>query len=101
MPEVRAGIDDRGRDARPAGRPPRLRRSDRGESPQVRRAGVIRPCDAIRPAERTGLDLAGIRRDRDIGDRSVLGFAGPMADDRREVVLLRQTDRIERLGRGT
>ena len=37
--------------------------------------------DAVRAAGGTGLDLASVRRDREIGNERVLGLAGAMRDD--------------------
>ena len=39
-----------------------------------------------------GLDLAGVRGHREVGDRRVLGLAGAVADDRRPAVARRQAD---------
>src|ERR1035437_1499056 len=41
---------------------------------------------AIRPAKGTGLDLARIRRHRDVCNGRILRFAGAMADDRGVIV---------------
>src|SRR5579871_3289664 len=54
--------------------------------------------DTIRAAQRTGLDLAGIRGHRDVRDGGILGFARAMADDRRVAVFLRKLHTIKRLG---
>ena len=54
--------------------------------------------DPLRSAHRPGLDLSGVHRDHEIGDRRVLGLARPMADHRRPAGLLRHLDRLDRLG---
>ena len=54
--------------------------------------------DAVGAARRAGLDLAAVRRHRDVGDRHVLGLAAAVAHDRGELVPLRHLDRVERLG---
>src|SRR5882724_7263418 len=56
---------------------------------------------AVGAAERTGLDLAGIGRDRDVGDRDVFGLARAVADDGGVVRLLGHLDGVERLGERT
>jgi hypothetical protein len=35
----------------------------------------------VRAAQRAGLDLAAVRRHRNVGDRRVLGLAGAMAEE--------------------
>ena len=52
----------------------------------------------VRCGEAAGLDLAGVRRHREIGDRRVLGLAGAMADDRRVAGAVRDLHHLERLG---
>jgi hypothetical protein len=44
-------------------------------------------------AERTRLDLPGVRRHDQVGDRRVLGLAGAVGDDGRPAVAVRQLDR--------
>ena len=55
-------------------------------------------ADAVGPARRSGLDLAGGRADREIGDRRVLGFAGAVRDDRRVAGVARHAHGVERFG---
>ena len=57
-------------------------------------------ADAIGPAGRSGLDLSGRGADRQVGNRRVLGFAGPVRDDRRVARVARHADGIERFGDG-
>ena len=54
--------------------------------------------DALAAGRRAGLDLAGARRDDEVGDGRVLGLAAAMADDRRPAGLLRHLDAVQRLG---
>ena len=54
--------------------------------------------DAVRAAGRTGLDLPGVRGDRQIRDEAVLGLAAAVADDRAVVVTLGQFDGVHGLG---
>src|SRR5436190_4459952 len=84
------------------------------ELPQRRLAGVLRAGaelffdpdqlvvlrDAIRPARRAGLDLAGARRHREIRDRRVFGFTRTVRDDAGVAGVARHADGVERLGDG-
>ena len=54
--------------------------------------------DAVGAAHGTGLDLAGVRRDGDVGDRGVLGFAGAVRGDGRVAGAVGHLDGVERLG---
>ena len=56
--------------------------------------------DALAAGGRAGLDLAGARRDDEVGDGRVFGLAAAMADDRRPAGLLRHRDGVQRLGQG-
>ena len=47
---------------------------------------------------RAGLDLAGVRRDGEVGDEGVLGLARAVRDDRGVAGVLRRADGVERLG---
>ena len=49
-------------------------------------------------AGRAGLDLAGAERDREVGDRRVLGLARAVRHDRRVAVLVREPHGLDRLG---
>ena len=53
---------------------------------------------AVAPRRRAGLDLADVRRDREVGDRRVLGLAGAVRHDDAVAVRARELDRVERLG---
>ena len=46
---------------------------------------------AIGSAKRTGLDLTGVRRDRDIGNGCVFRFTGAMTDHGGVIIFLRQS----------
>jgi len=48
--------------------------------------------DAIGAAERAGFDLAGVGRDRNVGNGCVFGLAGTMTDNDGVIVLLREVD---------
>src|SRR6185295_15601177 len=52
---------------------------------------------SVRTGRRTRLDLAAVRGDGDVGDRRVLGLAGPVGDDGRIPVPVGELDRVERL----
>ena len=52
----------------------------------------------VRAAEGAGLDLAAVRRHRDVGDGGILGFAGAMAEDGAVAAELRELHGVERLG---
>jgi hypothetical protein len=52
--------------------------------------------DAIRARQRSGFDLSGIGRNREIGNERILSFAGAMRDDRSAAVSLGQLDAIQR-----
>ena len=54
--------------------------------------------DAVAARRRAGLDLADVRRDREVGDRRVLGLAGAVRHDDAVAVRARELDRVERLG---
>jgi hypothetical protein len=54
-------------------------------------------ASAVRAGERAGLDLPAIRRDREIGDRRVLGLAGAVRHDAGVAGAVRHIDRGERL----
>src|SRR5204863_3660425 len=55
--------------------------------------------DAISAAEGAGLDLPGVRRDGNVRNRGVFGFAGAMTDHGGVAVLLRQLDRVQRFSK--
>src|SRR5690606_945931 len=57
--------------------------------------------DALAAGGRAGLDLAGVDRHRQVGDRRVLGLTGTVGDHRGEAVALRERDGVEGLGEGT
>ena len=50
------------------------------------------------PRRGARLDLPGVRRHGEVGDRGVLGLAAAMADHRGVGVAAREVDRVERLG---
>ena len=52
-------------------------------------------------AQRTGLDLAAVRSDRDISDRSVLGLSGAVRGHGRVSMTVCHLDGVQRLGQGT
>ncbi len=52
----------------------------------------------VGPAKRTGLDLAGVGCDRDVGNGRVFRFAGAMTDHGGVFVLGGETNGIERFG---
>src|SRR5215217_6321550 len=54
----------------------------------------------LAPRGRTRLDLTGVGRHGDVGDRRVLGLARTVAHDLRVAVAGGELDRIERLGQG-
>ena len=54
--------------------------------------------DALATGGRTGLDLAAADRDREVGDRGVLGLAAAVAHHRAVAAVVRQRHRVERLG---
>ena len=54
--------------------------------------------DAIRSAGGTGLDLAAVRGDREIGNGHVFRLAAAMTHDRREFIPLRHFNGFERFG---
>src|SRR5947208_15496549 len=54
--------------------------------------------DAIRPRGRAGLDLARVRRNREVGDRRVLRLPGAVRDHGGVAVRACKLDRIECLG---
>ena len=56
--------------------------------------------DAIAAAKRTGFDLAGVRRHRNVGNARVFGFARTMTDDRCVIIFPGQIDRRQGLGQG-
>src|SRR5439155_39870 len=53
--------------------------------------------DALAAGWSARLDLPGIRRHREVGDRRVFGLSRAVRDDARIAVLARETDRLERL----
>jgi hypothetical protein len=55
--------------------------------------------DAIAAGNRPGLDLAGVRRDRDVGNRCILRFARAMADYGGVIVFFGQINRCQRFGK--
>ena len=58
-------------------------------------------ASAIAAAQRTGLDLAAIRRHRDVRNRRIFGFAGAMAEDGGVAIGLRELDGVQRFGERT
>src|SRR5699024_11008816 len=57
--------------------------------------------DALASAGSARRELAGVERDREIGDRRVLGLARTVRSDRGVARLVRHLDRLERLRNGT
>src|SRR5437899_2534362 len=54
--------------------------------------------DAVAPRRRAGLDLARAERDREVGDRRVLGLARAVRHHGRVAVLVREPHGLDRLG---
>ena len=54
--------------------------------------------DAVGPAGRAGLDLAGVRGHGDVGDGRVFGLAGAMTDDRGEAGTIGHLDGLQGFG---
>ncbi len=52
----------------------------------------------VRTRQRSSLDLAGIGRDRKVGDEAVLGFTAAVRDDDAEAGLLRHLDGLQCFG---
>jgi len=87
--------------ASPARRSPSQADPVHGPAPRVARcagAGCISP--PVAAAERTGLDLAGVDRDGEVGDGRVLGLTRAMADDRGVAGAVRGADRVEGFAEG-
>ena len=57
--------------------------------------------DPVRTAHGTGLDLAAVSRDGEVGDGAVFGFTGAVAEDGGVAVFLGEFDGIEGLGEGS
>jgi len=57
--------------------------------------------NAVRTGRSAGFDLASVRRNCDVGNRAVFGFAGTVGDYSCVACALRHLDRVERLGQGT
>jgi len=53
---------------------------------------------AVGPGRRTGLDLAAVRRHREVRDGGVLGLAGAVAHHAGETAAVREVDGIQGLG---
>ena len=79
------------------GVPPRIRRPGSPSSSSIRSELVVlrRPVGARRRAR---LDLPGAERDREVGDRRVLGLAGAVRHHGRVAARLREPHRLDRLG---
>src|SRR5207247_9723749 len=57
--------------------------------------------DAVAARRRASLDLPRVRRDREVGDRRVLGLAGAVRDDDAVPSILSEADRLQRLRQGS
>lgn len=55
-------------------------------------------ANPVRPAKRTSLYLAGVRRNSDIGNRCVFGFTGTMTDHGCVIILFCQINCSQRFG---
>ena len=84
--------------ARPAGRRSSPGRRRGSPSSSSIRSSWLYFAVAVGARRRAGLDLARAERDREVGDRRVLGLARPVGHDRRVAARLREPDRLERLG---